>query len=961
MIELLKNIHKFALTIPDKAAVVDNAGERTTTYAQLDEMSGRVATWLKKQGIGKENVITIKVPRGVKYCALRVAAMKIGAAWVGVEEMMGEERIAFIIKDSGSCLVVNEEMFDKALTEEPLPVEEWADPDPHDLAFIFYTSGSTGRPKGACQEYGIYNYILTSTYRCIKDFLPVNYANISPETYIGGIDLMAGLFNIGQTLHLIPMNLVRDPVGLLAYFKKHDIQASCMPPTLVKALEHIGGLDLKVLHITGEIAVDLFIDRFTVMNAYGPTEFSYLPFFFTLDRAYKNTPIGTPDEYTELALIDDNGRPNDKEGTMCIKLPFFRGYLHDNVRADFIQIGGETYFKNADYMSVDEKGNYTILGRIDDMVKINGNRIEPAEVEFAVKKVLDTDFAAVKAWERSGVKYLCAYHKTGKILDAADMATKLRDLLPLYMIPACYVSIDEIPLNDNGKVDKKALPEPEEDLLFAAFAAPESSLQKKLCEIYAEVLHIKDHEIGIDDDFFLLGGDSLSAIQIVTEADIPQLNVPLIFKERTVRNIEKALLTQQKAATLKTGDEAFPLKEEQLYFLDQELKMPEQIIYNLPIVLKFKADTEDALLQKAVVDTFNAHKSLLAVIEETDSGWMQLCRPENNVVPAVETASEKELKELVEDFVRPFSFDGKPLFRRRIVRTPKELLLLLDVHHIICDGFSLRIVVEDILKALNGEPVTEDSYFTLLQEQSDEEVKRLDSEYFSNTYKGDYESLPTPDMSGRSNEAESLECTLPFETKDANMAAKKLQLSMNAFYLLASLITLGSYNKAERVMHSWNYNGRSDIRTMRTVGLLIRDYPVALTFKESDTVKSLAGALGNQLREAVIHGSVSPFMKRSEKELLCFLYQDGLLSVPDSEYLVGVDYPVVSGKGAIEPLELKVYEDGEKTRLELSYDGGIYKPESMERFKKIYSRVCEILINEGGSANIFSVLKESDK
>jgi hypothetical protein len=161
-------------------------------------------------------------------------------------------------------------------------------------------------------------------------------------------------------------------------------------------------------------------------------------------------------------------------------------------------------------------------------------------------------------------------------------------------------------------------------------------------------------------------------------------------------------------------------------------------------------------------------------------------------------------------------------------------------------------------------------------------------------------------------------------------------------------------------MHSWNYTGRSDIRTMRTVGLMIRDYPVALTLGDDDTVRSLAQDLGSQLREAVIHGSVSPFMKRSEGELLCFLYQGDLFNVPDDRRLMDVDYPEISGQGAIEPLELKIYEEDEETRLELNYDGGIYYPESMERFAAIYSRVCETFIRDGGSTKVSSLFRSCD-
>ena len=410
MIRFLENFLKTVKTDPQHTAIVDCGGKRRTSYLELDELSGRVASWLMKNGIGRESIIAICVPRGVEYAAVRLGVMKAGAAWVGTESMMGEERIAYIIRDSEAALVMDEGNFAAAMKEDPLPEELWADPDLHDLAFLYYTSGSTGRPKGVAQEYGVYENILSSTHRAIGRWVPLDYANVAPETFIGGIYLMMGMLQAGCTLHLIPLPLVRDPAGLLAYFREQKVTASCMPPTLVKVLEAAGGLSLKVLHIAGEVAVDLYIDRFPVLNAYGPTEFSYLPFFFDIDKSYSNTPIGTPDEYTELVLLDENGEISPKEGVMCIRLPYFRGYLHDQERTGFVTVEGTEYFRSDDYMSVDEHGNYTLLGRVDDMVKINGNRIEPAEVEFAVRKVLGTDYVTVKAWERNGSRYLCAYH-----------------------------------------------------------------------------------------------------------------------------------------------------------------------------------------------------------------------------------------------------------------------------------------------------------------------------------------------------------------------------------------------------------------------------------------------------------------------------------------------------------------------------------------------------------------------
>ena len=976
MIELLQHVKKHAMESPDRIAIVDQEGKRKTSFRELYDMSLRLASWLHRHDIGREKVVAISTPRGVQIAAARLSVMMMGAGWVVVEDMMGAERIDYIIKDSGAVLVIDEKNFGEAMKEEPIGEEYCADPDPHDMAFIIYTSGSTGRAKGVVQEYGIYEYIIKSTYRCIRRFLPVNYANVSPETYIGGIFIMAGALSIGCRLHIIPLELLRNPAGLLTYFRENEIHATCMPPTLAKVLIKMGGPDLKVLHIAGEIATDIYTDHFPVMNAYGPTEFAYMPFFFELDRAYKNTPVGTAEEYTRFILLDDDGEKNASEGVLCIELPYFRGYLHDEKKDYFINVDSVTYFRTGDYVKMDEKGNVTILGRVDDMVKINGNRIEPAEVEFAVKKVLDTDLVAVKVWERGGSNYLCAYHQTGKILNPQEMAEKLKEYIPAYMIPSCYISIDKIPLNANGKVDKLVLPEPDDSLIYAPYRAPENELQSKLCELFASILETGDRKPGIDDDFFLLGGDSLSAISLVTHFSDERLTVPVIYKERTVRNISGVLESisekegnealswhkaEERASGMrvsegekdrspspeKEGHRHYPLSDEQRYFLDQELLMPGRVIYNLPVMLSFTGDMEDEVLREALRVVWKAHPALETVMKRNEKGWGQQISGDT-VIPEIRQISEEKLSYEVKNFVRPLFREGSPLFRLRLFRTSERVVLLLDVHHIICDGESLRIVVEDILSACDGNCVSADSYYTFLRRQTEgDREKKKDREYFRTVCSGGYDKLPEPDFSGEEHRIMKLQYEFGFGQEEVHAAAKRFHISVGSFYMLASALTISAYNHTEKVMFTWNYNGRSDIASMRTVGLMIRDFPVALCTGRDVTLKSLARDLVNQQKSAILHGSVSPFMERGRDEMLCFLYQGRLMEEPERPYLMGIDYPTAREQTAIEPLELKIYEEGELSSVEINYDAGMYRQDSMESFLGIYAEVCRILLRDG--------------
>lgn len=667
-----------------------------------------------------------------------------------------------------------------------------------------------------------------------------------------------------------------------------------------------------------------------------------------MDKAYQNTPIGRPDQDTEIVLLDENGEKHPREGLMCIRLPYFRGYLHDEDRADFINVDGVSYFKSGDYMAVDEDGNYTILGRVDDMVKINGNRIEPSEVEHAIRKVLGTDFAAVRTWERGGSRYLCAYHTTGRKLDAADMGEKLRELLPSYMIPACYVSIDQIPLNENGKVDRTALPQPEDSLLFAPYAGPENSIQEELCRLFAHVLNLDGHRVGIDDDFFLLGGNSLAAIELITLAGHNGLTVPMIFRQRTVRGIDDAL--QQVSGTKQDRPyrEDYPLTEEQRYFLEYELENPGRKICNQPVMLSFTPDTDEERLAEAVQQVFSAHPALLTVVLKTQDGWRQRPAQENNTKLRAVQVSEEDVPAAAQGLIMPFSFDASPLFRRSLLRTPERLILLMDVHHIICDGESLRIVLEDILSACDGAVIPKDSWLDILHERTltDNRTKESHRAYFENTCTGQYDTLLSPDHTGGNHREESAIYRFSFHAGEVSGAARRLHLSANGFYLLAAALSMMAYEHTEQVMLSWTFHGRSELRALRTVGLLIRDYPVAFSLSCKDTIGTMASSLNRQCREAILHGSVSPYMQRSRGELFCFLYQGELLKAPRCGHLLRMEVPEVPEKTAIEPLEFHLYEDEDGSWARILFDAGMYSVESMRRFETIYESVCRLLLEK---------------
>ena len=528
------------------------------------------------------------------------------------------------------------------------------------------------------------------------------------------------------------------------------------------------------------------------------------------------------------------------------------------------------------------------------------------------------------------------------------MAEKLKDFLPLYMIPACYISLDKIPLNENGKVDKKVLPRPDESTLFAPYAPPENELQRRLCTAFADALKIDRESCGIDDDFFLLGGDSLAAIRVITQMEHSALTVSLIYRERTVRRIDRALKSIKEAAMEEPVGREYPLSDLQLhFFIRREMERSGKGLFHQPLMLSFSPDTDENRLAEAVRSVFFSHPALLTVIRKEGENWIQRIVLENNTGFTVTHVSEDELKEEENSFIMPFCFNGTPLFRRKLYRTDKRVVLFLDFHHIICDGYSLRIVAEDIIEAYRGSKIPEDAWTQILGMNTvyGEAQRKEDSDYYERDY-GDkydgslYDQYPVFDQFDQTEEGHRGEEELypfAFETEEVFRAAKRMRLSVNAFYILVTSLSIMAYNNSENVVFLWTFNGRSEIKALRTVGLLIRDFPVALSLDKADTIADAASSINRQIREALLHGSFTPF---ADGEPLDFLYLGDLLKIPDYEELIGIDTPGTQEETAMEPIELYLYEDEEGSRLQILYDAGLYRRESMKRFAGIYESIC---------------------
>ena len=947
---------------PERIAVVDHDGERSTTYRQFYENCKKVNAYLRKKGIGSEDTVAIHVPRGMEYMAIRVGVIMAGAAWVSLEDMMGPERIAFVKKDCNCKLEFTMQCWDEAMKEAPCAEIKIA--KPHDLAFYIYTSGSTGTPKGLAQEYGIYKNLIEGCCGFMEPYSnpPSRFAHVIPESYVGGVYITMGELFVGNTVHVLSFNFLRNIKGLAQYFATNGIDTTFMTPHFLRAMLKTPGFTLRAGFTGGEIVSDIYSPEFDIVNIYGSSEFGYTSCLFTLDKSYSNTPIGYATCNSDIVLIDEDGNEAD-EGVFCIALPFFRRYNKDSEKDQFIVHNGKNYFKTSDYAKKDSDGKYTILGRIDNMVKINGNRIDPAEIESAAKSALSLESCVVKAFAKNGLVRLGLFYKDEKEIDVAEAAKKMESYLPIFMIPSFFVKLDEIPLNANGKVDKLALKEPEnpKDLCIVA---PENELQKKICGLFENVLDV-DRKIGIDDDFFFLGGDSIRAMELVSESRgvLESLSFKLIYDGRTPRKIaeliqkcESESASQKESPFLIENLEknGVPVNEMQQCFLDLDFEFPGTTMMNLAYKFELLSDIDLERFSVALSREIAARSIFSSIIEKRENEFFIRKSEEISYKISVEELSAEELKDVEEDIFRPFKFDGSPFFRCRVVRSNNKKYLLFCAHHAVCDGYSLQLFLKDIARVYHGAEPSKDYFYPLLQKDYELRCSKTfedDREYFISRYKKDiFDAIPRVDFDLKENVDDQIVKPFPFTKNDVKEFCEKVKIGMNAFYCVAFALSVCEYNHSQFVRFGWIWNGRSDIESMDSVGVFIREIPIAFSMVEGKSLREYLVDAQMQIEEGINHASLSYcldewFMQKNGAATVIF-HND----VYDYRLLDGV----VNGVGKIfsdkyptaceNPLDLEIVETPEEFQALFDYNGALYKHESMEKFAEIFIQNCEKLM-----------------
>ncbi|MBQ4899273.1 amino acid adenylation domain-containing protein [Paenibacillus sp. Marseille-P2973] len=624
------------------------------------------------------------------------------------------------------------------------------------LAYVIYTSGSTGRPKGVMVEHrsvvNRLNWMQRAYPLCDQDVI----LQKTPFTFDVSVWELFWWGQVGAKVCFLAPGGEKYPAEIIEAVFRHGVTTMHFVPSMLNAFldeletrpEGIGKLgSLRYVFASGEALTARQVNRFRALlggsegeeaggvrliNLYGPTE-------ATVDVSHYDcsgmmevvdpVPIGKPIDNTRLYIVDSGNRlqPVGVAGELCIAGDgLARGYLNRNdltvekfIPCPFEAESGGVMYRTGDLARWLPDGNIEYLGRIDNQVKIRGYRIEPGEIEEAILRFEAVKEAVVTARKDThGNAYLCAYYVTERdgLLEPSELRSELKTHLPGYMVPAFAVRLENLPLTVSGKIDRKALPEPQSQHTAEEgdYTAPTGETEEKLAEIWQEVLGVE--KVSVHDHFFDLGGNSLTAAQLTMRIHRSfGRSLPLrdLFRTPTI-----AGLASQLELLESTGDysevvpaelrDAYPLTpaQKRLFFLS---RMEDQSrAYNLPVVIEITGSVDAGRLEEAFMKLIERHSSLRTAFVLKDGVPVQMIRENVGFELFTADIGNKSLQEWYQRFVTPFDLANPPLLRAALINeTDEKRYLLFDMHHIAGDGLSMVVLQNEVIALYEGKPLAE--------------------------------------------------------------------------------------------------------------------------------------------------------------------------------------------------------------------------------------------------------------
>ena len=868
-------------------------GNQTITYQELDTRSTRLAKAIctkEETGNDQKQRVALLFEHGADMIISVLGALKADKTYVPLDISYPEKRLFYMLENSESYLIItntanvllagqlaegvggkidilNIDSLDIANGDKTSAVymESKTPGNEDQLAYILYTSGSTGQPKGVMQTH---RNVLYYTRNWIQRFSITESDRMtlfSAFSHDGSVqDMFAALLS-GATLYPYYIKTTASTYELYTLLMKEKITIWHSVPSLYRFFagtltEKDRFYDIRWVLLGGEPLrphdfklYSAFFPKATLANVYGQTE-SSVSTICTIFHGdvFDNVSLGIPLDETKILLVDEDGDIIETMGVGEIVVAsdyIAPGYWKDRVNTERVFTRddelGRLYW-TGDLGRITVGGNIKAMGRKDYQIKIRGFRVETGEIESvllrhpAVKEVV-----VMAKQDEKGDNYLCTYFKADGIIPAEELRAHLSKEVPDYMIPRFFIPLEKMPLTPNGKIDRQQLPELEEGIASkSVYVAPTNEIEEKLAVIWQEVLAVE--RVGIHDNFIELGGHSLLLISIISRIH-QELNVELqfgdVFENPTIKEVAQLVMTSTPSfyTAIRPVEEKeyYPATSDQkrLFILNQFEGI--STTYNLPGVWKMEGDMNPSHFEKMLqilVDRHDAYRTsfkmvdneLVQVIHKKVDFSLQYIDAENQ-----ENKSENTIKEISRTFIQPFNLNIPPLLRIAMVKlSANEHVLLFDSHHIITDGVSSNICVQDFYRLYLGVelPRIKLRYRDYAEWQNSLENTgqlKKQEEYWLNMFNG---KIPVLDLPGdyprpavQSFEGDMVAFRLNNEVSEQlNRLVKETGTTLFMVLLAMFYVLMHKYTGQEDIVIGTILAGRNNTELENIIGLLVK-------------------------------------------------------------------------------------------------------------------------------------------
>lgn len=1002
-----------AIRTPDKVALVH--GDESLTYGALHDRASRISRQLADLGVREETLVAIAFPRSADAVVCLLAIILAGGAYLPLNPSFPTERLNTILTDARTPLVVCAAHVTDAIAAalpdgvssyafEDLPAAETTSDtarSPQDvsgegLAYVMYTSGSTGRPKG----------VMVPDRGVVRLVTDTDYFDFSPhERFLltGALEFDASTFEIwgallnGATLHIVDHETLVVPARLKqALLEARTTVLWLTAPLFNQLVDEDAALfaSLGTLLIGGDTLSCGHVNRvraacpgLRVLNGYGPTENTTFTTVFPIERPYEaSIPIGRPITGTTIRILDADMRPvaTGQIGELFTGgLGLARGYLHnaEATTSRFPTLDGERYYRTGDLVSMDTTGVVSFHGRTDDQVKIRGHRVEVKEVTSVLLDIPGVRDAHTLVTDTGTGKRLLGYAVLDEGSDEDSVLGELRRRLPVYMHPERIVGVPRLPLNANGKVDTARLPSPTPRATVPT--TPRTPDEEKMARLWAEVLHRDAVSIGPQSDFFELGGTSLTAGALIGRIGRTlgtALGFQDLFTARTLRRMAAAAAAAADAhlEPISAVPTAVPVplhpQQRGLYALWQTDEA--SLAYNIPVRLDVSGRLDADRLRTALDLLAERHDALrtrfITLVDEHGIPEVRQIAEARIGIP-LDVVSRAQLptdEAALGVFVRPFDLAVAPLVRAMLV--PGEDCddrLYLDVHHIVFDGVSLAVLVDELLDLYAGVVPAEGAttYGAASQWMAQEldggrfaEAQRYWSEKFREVpvpldLLSDY---PRPALRSTRGDLVRRQLGGAHRQAIADCAARHAITDFSVL-LVAYATVLARLTGQRDLVIGCPMSGRIHPDLDRVVGMFVNTVPLRLRVEDDTTVAALLEQAGHEHRWALAHQAY-PFERLSRevvqrRDLSRNALFDAFFALQNIDFHTfrkhgrRITVTLLHAGTSRFDLNLQVYQRPEGPAVELEYAASLFTRQSAEHLLEQVMTVLDEVLHQPGA------------